>query len=429
MPGASARAAPYALVAPLGRGGMAEVWLAQSPSGARVALKRIAPNAPPDALDALAREAAAGRRLTHPGIVRLLDAGREPEGTPYLAFEYIDGPSLRERLASGPLREGDAVTMGEKLLCALDYAHGRGVVHNDIKPENILLAADGPKITDFGAAQGLTETVGPERARELMATLAYLAPEVLQGGSPSPRSDLYSLALTLYEAVAGKLPFSGRSPAAMAGQRLTAGVPPLRRLAPSASPRLERTLARALDPDPELRFPTAAAFAAALSPRHEPTAVLALRTVPVGDSARAAPAIAGRGPQRVTAAILGTLGGAAVFAAALGLGAFDRGDGDAGAGAGSSPGASAAGTQVMTPATPTATPTSTPAVAPPTATPIAPAGRDDGDGDGEDEREPKPDKPGNGNRRNFAPDMEIPGSLEALNSLLEQLRRAAEGAR
>lgn len=421
MTAAVAATHPYRLIAPLGRGGMAEVWLAEGRSGERVALKRAPENAPPGAVDALAREAAIGRRLAHPGIVRLLDAGRDGSGSPYLAFEYIDGPSLRERLANGALGEAEVVALGSALLDALSYAHARGVIHNDIKPENILLGPGGPRVADFGAAQSLTETVGPEQARELTATLAYLAPEVLQGAAPSPQSDLYSLALTLYEAAAGRLPFTGTSAAAIAGQRLAGGVPPLRRFAPAASPRLERTLARALDPNPGRRFAEASAFAGALDARHEATALVTPALL-AGGGVRGG-ALPGRGPRRAAAAMLGALGAAGLLAAALAAGAFDRGGGTPAEelqGQGGPP-------NIAPIAVVTATATSTPEPPAPTATPTAAPARTEppaeSNGDGNDKEKPaKPAKPGNG-RRNFAPGISAAGPLEAVNSLLDALRR------
>ena len=200
----------YRLESLLGRGGMAEVWLARNEKDELVALKRTPDSSESEAHEALALEARAGERLSHPGIVRCLDFGQDESG-PYLVLEYVDGPSLRERLASGPLPEEEAVAIGTAVLGALEAAHARGVVHNDLKPENILLGPDGPKVTDFEAAQSLTETLSLGRVEELTATIAYLAPEVLQGASPSVASDIYSLGLTLYEAVAGQLALHGHS--------------------------------------------------------------------------------------------------------------------------------------------------------------------------------------------------------------------------
>jgi len=380
----SPHAGRYRLESLLARGGLAEVWLAKTAHDGAVAVKRPLDGSPWAAVEALRREASIGKRLSHPAIVRLIDSGAGDSG-PYLVFEYVDGPSLREQLALGPMTEAACIEMGCALLEALSYAHGRGVVHNDLKPENILLGPEGPKIADFGAAQSLTETVTAERARELSATIAYLAPEVLQGAEPSPASDVYSLGLTLYEAVAGRLPFSG--PAALiAGQRVTTGVPPLRRFAPAASPHLERTLARALEPDPGLRFTDAAAFAAALRPVHEPTVVIE-RPSPAGGDAGTH-----RDTRRSAAVALGGLGALALLAGAVGLAGF-------GGGGGATPREPAFDPQarLLLEATQAPSPTATPAVVaqPPAADPPGNSRADRGPhGDRDDKGE------GNGKKKN-----------------------------
>ncbi|MCK9520724.1 MAG: serine/threonine protein kinase, partial [Dehalococcoidia bacterium] len=256
----------YRLERVLGSGGTSEVWLARDVvANVPVAIKRVLPGAGGEARDALRREAQIGRRLHHVNIVQVLESG-EARGLPYLVTEYVEGPSLRELLGwRGGLPEADVVDIGRAVASALAHAHRRGILHNDLKPENILLGPTGPKVADFGAASSLTQTVGPQRAQELMGTIAYLAPEVLQGEEPSIRSDLYALGLTLYEAAAGRLPFPGATPAAIAGQRLAQPPPPVRVLVPSASYELEATLARALQLNPSARFASAAELAAWLA--------------------------------------------------------------------------------------------------------------------------------------------------------------------
>lgn len=322
----------YRLEAPLARGGLSEVWLARGADGARVALKRPLDALNTAAVEALERERDVGRRLHHPAIVSVLDAGSDADG-PYVVFEYIDGPSLRERLGQGPLAEPECVSMGTAILEALSVAHSHGIVHNDLKPENILLGPRGPKLTDFGAAQTFTETVTAERARELAATIAYLAPEVLAGADPSPASDLYSLGLTLYESVAGRLPFAG-SATVSAGQRMAVEAPRLRRFAPAATPHLERTLARALNPDPGLRYPDAAAFAAQLSLKHEPTVVIPrpAQATPVSPPAPRRVSNAGQKGGRAGLVVAGFSALLMLGTAAALAGGRDDGDGDAAGG-------------------------------------------------------------------------------------------------
>ena len=175
-------------------------------------------------------------------------------------MEYIHGYSLRQILdAQGRLDQADAVRYGQQIASALQYAHEQGVVHCDIKPENILITEEGvPKLADFGVAETIPRTLSPSEARAILGTIAYLAPEVLQGAPANPRSDVYSLAMTLYEAVAGRLPFAGTNPAAVAGQRLATPAPPLRTFARDVSPGLEATLAGGLAVSELDRFPSRA---------------------------------------------------------------------------------------------------------------------------------------------------------------------------
>jgi len=181
-------------------------------------------------------------------------------------MEYVHGYSIRQLLESqARLTEAEAIRYGSQVAEALNYAHAKGVIHCDIKPENILIDDQGvAKVADFGVAETVSRTLTPQQAREFMGTVAYLAPEVLQGGAPSPASDIYSLGLMLYEMVAGRLPFAGANAASTATQRLATPAPPLRSFAMGASVELEAVLARALAVSPRDRFTTGHAFAAAL---------------------------------------------------------------------------------------------------------------------------------------------------------------------
>jgi serine/threonine-protein kinase len=214
--------------------------------------------------------------LQHADIVAVYDVGRY-EGRPYLVMEYVHGLSLREieDQRGGRLNEPEAVRYGAQVATALHYAHSRGIVHADIKPENILVTEDGQaKAVDFGIAETLSHTLSTGEARQVLGTIGYLAPEVLQGSSPDARSDIYSLAVTIYEAVAGRMPFTGNA-AIVAGARLAQAAPPLRTVAPSASAGLEAVLARALAQQPEQRYATAAQFAEALQRVSNPAAMAA----------------------------------------------------------------------------------------------------------------------------------------------------------
>ena len=255
----------YRLERLLGTGGMSEVWLAEDERLGRQVAVKIIRDTSEDLSGTIEREARLVARLQHPNIVSVFDAGQQ-NGNHYLVAEYIEGSSLREVLqARGRLTEAEAVRYGIQVAPALQYAHSQGIVHCDVKPENILISSQGiAKVTDFGIADMVTRTVTPSEARDILGTIAYLAPEVIQGAPADARSDIYSLGLTVYELVAGRLPFAGASAAAVAGQRLGTLAAPLRTFATEASRGLETTLARALALSPADRYQTAGDFDAAL---------------------------------------------------------------------------------------------------------------------------------------------------------------------
>jgi serine/threonine-protein kinase len=266
----------------LGTGGVAEVWLAEDQRlGRWVAIKllRESFSAATDkqTVEAFRREATVVARFQHPNIVAVLDAGSH-EGRQFIVMEYVHGYSLRQLLETqGRLTETEAVRYGGQVAAALHYAHGQGLVHCDIKPENILINESGTaKVADFGVAESLTRTMTPDQAQDVMGTIAYLAPEVIEGSAPSASSDIYSLALTVFELVAGRPPFAGATAGAALGQRLATPPPPLRAYSRGASTELEAVLARALSLSPADRYPTAAAFGAAL--QRVPQSATATRT-------------------------------------------------------------------------------------------------------------------------------------------------------
>jgi serine/threonine-protein kinase len=290
----------YRLERLLGTGGMSEVWLAEDLRlGRWVALKILRDgSANGDLASDLEREARLVARLQHPNIVSVFDTGRH-NGRPFVVMEYVHGLSLRDLMEHrGRMSEGEALRYAVQVAGALQYAHEQGVVHCDIKPENILVTEQGvAKAADFGVADTVTRTLSPEEARGILGTIAYIAPEVLQGERPDARSDVYSLALTVYEMVAGRLPFAGAGAAALAGQRLAMAAPPVRTFAPDVSAGLEGVLARALTIVPEDRYQGAGEFASALRNigRQAPAAAIGAPPPPVR-SPRPAPAPARRHP-------------------------------------------------------------------------------------------------------------------------------------
>jgi len=275
----------YRLERLLGTGGMAEVWLAEDQRlrrwvAVKVLREMFSAEADAATVAAFEREATVIARLQHPNIVAVFDAGTH-DGRQFIVMEYLHGYSLRQLLETqGRMTEAEAIRYGAQVAAALHYAHGNGVIHCDIKPENVLVNEAGvAKVADFGVAETLTKTMAPGQAQDLLGTIAYLAPEIIEGSDPSPASDIYSLGLTVFELVAGRPPFSGASAGAALGQRLATPAPLLRTFARGASPELEQVLARALALSPADRYPSASAFGAALQrvplSRAAPTAPIA----------------------------------------------------------------------------------------------------------------------------------------------------------
>jgi eukaryotic-like serine/threonine-protein kinase len=223
----------YRLLRRLGAGGFGVVWLAHDERLDRVvAVKRIATH------DAAAgtraeREAKAAARLQHPGIVALYESGRD-DGAVYLVSELVRGRTLGDLLDEGALSDRDVLRIGVALCDALAHAHGRGVVHRDVKPGNIMVPDHPPdgagvaKLTDFGVARIAGEDV-LTRTGDVVGTLAYMAPEQAEGRDAGAEADLYALALVLYEALAGVNPVRGRG-AASTARRVGARLPALGRL-------------------------------------------------------------------------------------------------------------------------------------------------------------------------------------------------------
>jgi tetratricopeptide (TPR) repeat protein len=265
------RLGPYELVAPLGAGGMGEVWRANDPRLRReVAVKFLAEALAADA-DAVARferEARAAAGLSHPGILAVHDIGVH-EGRPYLVTELLRGRSLREVLAGGPLAPTQVARLGAEIARALAAAHRAGIVHRDLKPENLFLTEEGTvKILDFGLAtvsspEGLSAAATFRTVSgAVVGTLGYLAPEQLRGERLGPPADLFGLGCVLHECLTGAPAFR-RDSVAETLQALAFGEPP--RLDPvvCGSARLSRLVERCLDKDPAHR-PAASEVASAL---------------------------------------------------------------------------------------------------------------------------------------------------------------------
>ncbi|MCU1453265.1 MAG: protein kinase, partial [Acidimicrobiales bacterium] len=256
----------YQLGRRLGRGGMGEVRQAHDLRLDRdVAVKLLDSRIGQDrqARHRFEHEARAAARLSHPNVVTVFDSG-EDDGMAFLVMECLPGRTLADELLDGPLSAARAVEVGTAVLGALGAAHELGIVHRDIKPANILLTSDGtPKVADFGIAKS-PDSAEATSTGMVIGTASYLAPERVSGGSATPRSDLYSVGVVLYEALTGARPFPGDSPAAVLHAMQTVDPPAVARLRPGLAPALSDAVARAMAKDPARRFATAGDMAAAL---------------------------------------------------------------------------------------------------------------------------------------------------------------------
>ena len=254
----------------LGRGGMAEVRAGTDLRLQRpVAIKFLLPEmaARPDIRTRFEAEARAAASLSHPNAVAVFDTG-EHAGAPYIVMERLPGETLADRIAAGPARDLDALrTLAVEVLGALGAAHAAGLVHRDVKPANILLAADGrAKVADFGIAKSVQETPAGDLTAtgQVFGTPAYLAPERLDGAPATPQADLWSVGVILYEALTGARPFAGDTPLAMAREAAAGTHQLLGEVRPDVDPALMAAVERAIEPDPSARFASAAEMAAAM---------------------------------------------------------------------------------------------------------------------------------------------------------------------
>jgi beta-lactam-binding protein with PASTA domain/predicted Ser/Thr protein kinase len=255
----------YRILRKLGSGGMANVYLAEDEElGRRVAIKILNERHASDDsfVERFRREATNAAGLSHPNIVSVYDRG-EAEGTYYIAMEYLEGRSLKDRIvAEGALSVSGAIEVTRQILRAVGFAHRRGIVHRDIKPHNVLLAQDGPgdgdprfKVTDFGISR--TTASQMTEAGSIVGTAQYLSPEQARGAPVDQRSDIYSVGVVLFELLTGKLPFSGETPLEIAMKHLSEIPKAPSALRPEVPSDLDMVVLRALAKDPEDRFQTA----------------------------------------------------------------------------------------------------------------------------------------------------------------------------
>ena len=256
----------YRVTEKIGAGGMADVYKAvDDVLGRTVAVKVLHErySAEPNFIARFRQEAQAAANLSHPNIVNMYDWGHEGE-TYYIVMEYVNGPDLKSIVTEkGPIDPLKAAEYGAQVCSALAVAHGYDIIHRDIKPHNIAIASDGSvKVMDFGIARAGNSTM--TQTGSVLGTAQYISPEQAQGKPLTPASDLYSLGITLYEAVTGQLPFTADTPVATALMQVNSEPVPPRQLRASIPPALEAVILRALRKDPAERYASASEMRADL---------------------------------------------------------------------------------------------------------------------------------------------------------------------
>lgn len=256
----------YEIYRRIGRGGMADVFLGRDRMLDRqVAVKVLFPEfaVDPNFVERFRREAQAAANLSHPNIVNVYDWGKHA-GTYFIAMEYVEGRTLADILRSnGHVTSKQAAEIASEVAAALGFAHEAGLVHRDIKPANILIGSNGQvKVADFGIARAMNSSTESNltQAGAVMGTATYFSPEQAQGAQPDPRSDLYSLGIVMYEMIAGRPPFTGENPVAIAYKQVHDRPQPLNRLVADVPRAFEAIVAKLLTKDPKVRYPNAGAL-------------------------------------------------------------------------------------------------------------------------------------------------------------------------
>jgi serine/threonine-protein kinase len=255
----------YQVISRIAAGGMGEVYRARDTIlGREVAVKILHANLAGDRgfVDRFRREARAAALLNHPNIVGVYDWGSS-DGTYYMVMEYVPGSNLRSLLREhGRLEPAQVIEILVQVLAALDHAHGHGIVHRDVKPENILIAQDGRlKVADFGLARAYAESYVSQVEGTVTGTVQYLSPEQIQGKAADPRTDLYALGVVAFELLTGKAPFTGETSLSIAYQHLSGRVPPPSTVARDVPAAVDAVVQHATEKDPRNRPASARAMA------------------------------------------------------------------------------------------------------------------------------------------------------------------------
>ncbi|MCB1056293.1 MAG: serine/threonine protein kinase, partial [Acidobacteria bacterium] len=256
---------PYRILRRLGSGGMGEVYLAEDTRlGRHVAIKRLRSDAEssPDRRERLWREAKAAAGINHPSVVQIHDVLTVPAedggSVDYIVMEYVEGPTLRQQLEAHHLSAEQILSIAEQVASGLASAHSKGVVHRDLKSENILLTADGrPKIADFGIAKRVLPDGQHEESltahRHVLGTCRAMAPEQARGGEVDHRTDLFAFGVLLYEAFTGTSPFEAENAYTTLSRVLVHQPPPAAEIAPAVPAELSNLIGHLLQKEPELR--------------------------------------------------------------------------------------------------------------------------------------------------------------------------------
>jgi eukaryotic-like serine/threonine-protein kinase len=270
---------PYTLERLLGQGGYAFVFAARQPDGTPVAIKVLKPRYAGDHQfeSRFRNESETAAKLEHPNIIRIRSVAKTREHV-YFAMDLC-ADSLGARIASeGPLPEAAILRLARDITAALEFAHQQGVIHRDLKPDNVLLRSDGGAVlTDFGIARAVSGYIASTGVNMTIGTPHYLSPEQAQGRPLDPRVDFYALGVTLYKAATGEVPFSSTDWFELARMHVEDPPPPLRQKRPELSKRFERVVLKCLAKHPDDRYANAAELRADLDgveEKHRPTPTL-----------------------------------------------------------------------------------------------------------------------------------------------------------
>jgi serine/threonine protein kinase len=273
---AGTRLGPYEIVAAVGAGGMGEVYRARDTRLERTVAVKVLPShlsASAEVRQRFEREAKTISSLSHPHICALYDVGNQ-DGVEFLVMEYLEGETLSERLAKGPVAFEQVLRYGLEIADALDKAHRQGIVHRDLKPGNVMLTKSGVKLLDFGLAKmvapsaarsGASLTALPTEARgsnlteegTILGTFQYMAPEQLEGRDADARTDIFAFGAVLYEMATGRKAFSGKSQASLISSIMGSEPAPVSTVVPTTPPAFERLVRTCLAKDPDDRWQTA----------------------------------------------------------------------------------------------------------------------------------------------------------------------------